>query len=456
MNPRRLIPYAVVFLALVATYAGLRWYQVYRQAREIQAEEVFAVKTGEISAMTLKRPGGEIQLARQGKDWEINQPLKAKADAATVEEMLGALAGLKMVRNLGPGDLKVFGLDQPALQVSFIAKGEQHRLALGGAVPGDQGYYARKDDGPGVFIVATGVRDFLNQQLFALRDKTLWAFNADQVKSLKIRSDQNQVDLEKGSANTWSWVGRPEMRVSPPRLAQLLQDLSGVRVTEFPAAPPPDLQAAGLAPQARMEVTVSSPQGVESLYLGAQTPNGVYARLGAQGQVVLVARNLPEKIQGVLANLEDRRLWIGLIPEVSQVAWGPPGLPSGPPGQTWSARREGDIWKITGPNRAAVQQPAYRMEMALFNLQKLEFSRLVNLPQAGTPATPVFMVELFDQAGKPLFRLEQLANLAKGQAETEVRATSGGNTVTAVVPQEALSRWQEEMARLAAPPPAPK
>jgi hypothetical protein len=447
VNPRRLIPYAVVFLALVATYVGLRWYQVHRQAREIQAEEVFAFKTGEISAMTLKRSGGEIQLARQGKDWEITQPLKAKADAATAEEMLGALAGLKMVRNLGPGDLKVFGLDQPALQVSFIAKGEQHRLALGGAVPGNQGYYARKDDGPGVFIVATGVRDFLNQQLFALRDKTLWAFNADQVKSLRIRNDQNQVDLEKGNANTWSWVGRPEMRVSSPRLAQLLQDLSGVRVTAFPAAPPPDLQAAGLAPQARMEVTVSSPQGVESLYLGAQTPNGVYARLGAQGQVVLVARNLPEKIQGVLANLEDRRLWTGLIPEVSQVAWGPPG-------QTWTARRQGEDWKISGPNRAAVQQPAYRLEMVLFNLQRLESTRLVNLPQAGAPAAPVFVVELFDQAGKPLFRLEQLANLVKGQEETEVRATSGGTTVTAVVPKEDLSRWQEEMTRLTTPPPA--
>ena len=203
MNPRRLIPYAVVFLALVATYVGLWWYQVHREVREIQAKQVFALKTGEISAITLKRPGGEIQLARQGKDWEITRPQQAKADAATVEEMLRQLANLKMVRDLGPGDLKDFGLDQPALQVSFIAKGEQHHLALGEAVPASQGYYARKDDAPGVFIIAPGARDSLNLQLLALRDRNLWAFNADQVKSLRIRNDQNQVDLEKGSGNTW-------------------------------------------------------------------------------------------------------------------------------------------------------------------------------------------------------------------------------------------------------------
>ncbi len=449
MNPRRLLPYAVVFLVLVAAYVGLRWQQVQREAREIKAKQVFAFKTGEISAITLKRPGGEIQLTRQGQDWEITQPQQAKADATTVGEMLRQLADLKMVRDLGPGDPKVFGLDQPALQVSFIAQGQQHRLALGAAVPASQGFFAHKDEAPGVFIIATGARDSLNQQLFALRDKNLWAFNADQVKSLRIRNDQNQVELEKGNGNTWSWVGRPEMRVSSPRLERLLQELSGVQVTEFPAAPPPDLQAAGLAPQARMEVTIASPQGSESLDLGSQTPNGVYARRGTQGPVVLVARDLPEKIQQGVANLEDRRLWTGLIPEVGQVAWGPPG-------QTWTARREGEGWKITGPNRAAVQQPAYRLEMALNGLQRLEFSRLVNLPQAGAPAAPVFVVDLSDQTGKPVFHLEQLGNLAKGQAETEVRATSGGTTVTAVIPPEAFTRWQEEMTRLTAPPPAEK
>ena len=92
--------------------------------------------------------------------------------------------------------------------------------------------------------------------------------------------------------------------------------------------------------------------------------------------------------------------------------------------------------------------------MALINLQKLESTRLVSLPPAGAPAAPVFVVALFDQTGKPLFRLEQLGNLAKGQADTEVRATSGGNTVTALIPQADLTRWQKEMTLLTAPPPA--
>ena len=450
MNPRRLIPYAVVFLALVATYVGLWWYQVHREVREIQAKQVFDFKTGEISAITLKRPGGEIQLVRQGKDWEITRPQKAKADAATVEEMLRQLANLEMVRDLGPGDLEVFGLDQPVLQVSFIAMGEQHRLALGEAVPASQGYYARKDDAPGVFIIATGVRDSLNQQLFALRDRNFWAFKPDQVKSLRVRNDQNQVDLEKGNDNTWRWVGRPEMRLSSPRMEQLLQELSGIQVTEFPATPPLDLQAAGLAPQARMEVTVREPPGGRKSTFGGPDPKWGLCPAGGPG---------PGGYGGPESSGEDSAR--GSQPgrpaalDRPDPGSGPGGL--GPPRANLAPRGvDGRARKITGPNRAEVQQSAYRleMEMALIDFQKLESSRPVNLPPAGAPAAPVFVVELFDQAGKPLFRLEQLGNLVKGQAETEVRATSGGTTVTAVIPQEDFTRWQEEMTRLTAPPPA--
>ena len=41
MNPRRLIPYVVVFLILAGTYVGLRWHQRQKETREQQAKQVF-------------------------------------------------------------------------------------------------------------------------------------------------------------------------------------------------------------------------------------------------------------------------------------------------------------------------------------------------------------------------------------------------------------------------------
>ena len=79
---------------------------------------------------------------------------------------------------------------------------------------------------------------------------------------------------------------------------------------------------------------------------------------------------LADEVDKTLASLEDRRLWSGPIPAVHQVVWGPPG-------QTWTARKDQDIWKITGPDQAATQQPAARLEMALWNFQKLEADKIL-------------------------------------------------------------------------------
>ena len=444
MSPRRLLPYLAVFLVLVGTYAGLRWHQAQKEAREKQAKQVFAFKADDISAVTLKRDQAEIQLTRQGADWEITQPLKARADALAAGDLVKALAQLKLERDLGPGDLKGFGLDKPGLVISFTAKGQPQQLALGSPAPGGRGFYVRKGESPNILLVAAGVRDALDQPLDALRDKTLWAFDPGRVKSLQLRTAKTQVSLTKTAAGTWRWEGRPDFRVRPDRVEQLLRRLSEARITRFPPAPK-DLKAVGLAPRAPTEVSVATPQGVQTLFIGARVKEGYYARVGDQGPVVQVGLSVPDEIARTIPILEDRRLWSGALMEVRKVVWGTPG-------KTWTATKELDFWKLTGPDKAEFKQSAPRVEMALVNFQNLEYSSL--LPQAGVPGNAAFTLESFDGAGKSLFKLEELGQ--PGQAGVVVRTQAGDTVGRAVVSQQNFSRWQEEMARLTTPPPQPK
>jgi len=419
---------------------GLRWHQAQKETREQRAKLVFDFKADEISALTLKREKEEIQLTRQGAAWELVKPVKAKADATTVENVVKALARLKMERDLGPGDLKGFGLDKPGLVVCFTAQGKEHQLALGTTAPGGRGYYVRKDNNPNIFLIAINVRSSLDQQLEALRDKTLWAFDPGQVKSVKIRTEKTQVNLDK-SGSAWTWVGRPNFRVRADRVEQLLQQLREARVTGFPAAPK-DLPAAGLAPQAKTEVTVATPQGAQTLFIGARVGEGYYARVGNQGPVVQVGLPLPEEITRTLPILEDRRLWSGAILDVHKVVWGAPG-------KIWTATKEMNFWKLAGPEKTEIKQSAPRVEMVLVNFQHLEYVSL--LPQSGAPGQEAFTLEFFDAAGKTLFRLEELGK--QGAAGIAVRTKTGDTVVTAIVPQPNFSRWQEDLARLTTPPP---
>ncbi len=440
MTPRRLLPYLLVFLVLAGVYAGLRWHQAEQSARQEQAKKVFQVKETEISGFSLNRGAAEISLAKQDKVWHLTAPLHAKADQTIVDNLLVTLARLRMERDLGEQkDLKAFGLDKPALVVKFTAQGQPHQLSVGAKVPGDQAYYALRDQDPHLFTISIGSKDSLDRQLLALRDKTLLGFILSEAKSLRIKAGNTSVDLEKTGPRTWLWAGRPNVKVRGDRVEKLLREIHLARIRDFV---PGSLnnQALGLAPGKRLEVTVVTAAGNHILFLGNKKDDAVYARQGANGPVVLVDATLPETITKTLDSLEDRRLWSGALPEVTRVVWGPPG-------QTWTAKKDQDFWKITGPDQASTQLPAARLEMALWNFQKLE-STPIKSPANAPGGAPAFVLELFNQGDKPVFHLEEIG--AVGQSTLKVLTRTGETPVIALVPQTAFRQWQEEMHRLTA------
>ncbi|HZE21980.1 MAG TPA: DUF4340 domain-containing protein, partial [Desulfobaccales bacterium] len=249
-------------------------------------------------------------------------------------------------------------------------------------------------------------------------------------------------DLEKTGPQTWRWVGRPHFRVRGDRLEKFIRDLHLVRVQNFLKEPPGNLKALGLVPGRQTEITVVTPTGNQTLFLGVPKGKEMYARKGQNGPVVLVDASFPGKIDKTLASLEDRRLWRGAIAEVHQIVWGPPG-------QTWTARKDKDTWKITGPDQAKTRQPSVRLEMALWDFQRLEGTSVK--PQVGPPpAAPAFVLDLQGKAGKPLLHLEEVGAVGKGTLKVATRAGKKANTETALVPLAKFRQWQDEMQRLTA------
>ncbi|HZK14836.1 MAG TPA: DUF4340 domain-containing protein, partial [Desulfobaccales bacterium] len=366
MTFRRLIPYMVVFLILAGAYGGLRWRQEQQVARDEQAKKVFHLKETDLSDLTLVRGKDEVHLVKKDQVWHLTAPLNTKADQTVVASMLTTLTRLRKERDLGAEkDLKPFGLDKPGLVVKFTAQEQPHQLVIGAKVPGDQNYYVLRDQDPNLLTISMGSKDSLDRQLLALRDKILLPFIMGEVKGLKVKSPKTATALSKTGPQTWGWVGRPDFRVRGDRVEKLLRDLHIARAKNFLEPPPKKLKPLDLDPDHRTEITVVTSAGDRTLWLGAKKDDAVYARLGVGGPVVLADAALAGEIDKTLASLEDRRLWPGAIAAVHQVVWGPPG-------KTWTARKDQDAWKITGPDQAATQQPAVRLEMALWNFQKLE------------------------------------------------------------------------------------
>jgi hypothetical protein len=443
MNPRRLIPYVVIFVILVGVYAGLRWHQAQQATQEAQAKKVFHLTQAQISKLSLVRGRGTVSLAKKQKIWQVTAPISTKADQTIVDNMLTTLAHLRKERDLGAEkNLKTFGLVQPALVVKFTAQGQAHHLAIGDQTPGGENYYALADANPHLLVISEGSKDSLDRTLLALRDKTLFPIISMEVKGLKVVTGKTTVDLKKTAPAAWHWVGRPKFRVRGDRVDRLVRDLELAQAKNFVEPTPKNLKPLGLVPGRGMEVTVATTTGNHTLLLGAKKGKKgqeVYARKGTGGPVMLVDASLPAEISKTLGSLADHRLWSGAILKVDQVVWGPPG-------KTWTAKKVKENWEITGPGHAAVKQPSVRMEMALWDFKKL--TAVKTLPAAQAGATPVYSVELLDKAGKRLFRLDDLG--PQGKKNLKVVTQEGKNTMTVLTAPGPFKQWQAEMGRLVA------
>jgi len=443
MIPRRLLVYLGVFLALLAAYVGLTWHQNRKEAREKEAKKIFQVKEAEITELTLKGPKEEIRLALKDGEWFLTAPLKMRADRDVVNTVVSTLATMIKERDLeSGGDLKAFGLDKPVLVVGFTAQGKSRRLTIGPNTPGELNCYAYQDEDPRhLLVVNTSFKASLDRPLSAFRDKTIFTFAPEKAKSLSFKTPTVSMQLEKQGPGHWRWVGRENFPVRGDRVEELLRFLQGVKVKDFVSDAPKDLAAYGLAP-AHGEVAVVQDKEPERLLLGKPVKLDGYARKAPNGPVVLLDKELLGHLTKAMAGLEDRRLWRGQVSEAKKVAWGPPE-------KTWVGVKEKDFVKVTGPGKQELKHPAVLLEASLWKLQQMEFSR--QSPPKSPGAKPIYLLELMDETGKPLFRLEELG--PEGDKEVLVRVKVGDKTETGPISRQTFQAWQMELGRLAGPPP---
>ncbi|MEJ2070442.1 MAG: DUF4340 domain-containing protein [Syntrophobacterales bacterium] len=462
MTPRRLLPLLAVFLVLAAAYFLLTWHQSKEAREKEEAKQLFTVKETEISSITLKRPTEEIRLVKEGKDWRLVQPLKEQADKVTLSSLVSALSHLRLTRDLGPEkDVTPFGLAHPILVISFTAGDKSHTLSVGKKVPGGQGYYVRRDQDPGVLIIPSSSKESLDRRLSDLRNRSLFDFTVEKVKALRVKTPKTQVTLEK-KGGRWRWVGKENFKIYPARLERLLRFVSLARVKEFVPDATKNLKAYGLAPPA-LAITVVTEQGEQSLWLGSRKKDECYARQGDQGPVILMENLILDlftsplesvatlrknplwgQVQGVFPQyLEDHRLWTGEVKNVATFTWGPPG-------GTWTAAKDKDFYKLTGPDKQEVRQPAIRVELALLKLQDLETEGQGTAGASETKAK--YSLELRDKSGQTIFRLEELGR-SKGQVKVRYATHKQASRET-MVAKKAFEQWQGEMKQLTTPPPA--
>src|SRR5262249_27446457 len=133
-------------------------------------------------------------LEKKGDDWQLLRPTESKADKPQVTALLSNLKYLRAKtvpsEKLDLKEAAKYGLDKPAAAITLTLGGANARTRVlfssVKAAGGSEQHYAHIDgNGPVLELSESGAKK-IDLKPVELRDKTVLAFERDQIKKIKL------------------------------------------------------------------------------------------------------------------------------------------------------------------------------------------------------------------------------------------------------------------------------
>jgi hypothetical protein len=357
---------AVLAVLLVGLAAFFYVYEV-RQgpAREKATAEKDRVWKGleskDVEEVAITRKGETVQLKKAGDAWQLAAPVQSRAESQPVQDLVTSLATLRIEREIeaNPSKLGDFGLDTPAAEIRFTAKGQSHRVRLGGKNPTGLWVYAQLEDKPAVVLVPDSLLRDSQKPVSDFRDRTVLAFERGAVKALEVKSPGGQgVIAERKGSDDWQLAGPAAVGADREQISALLDKLRAAKIKEFVTEPPPASKTPdpyGLDRPLILTLWVGEEKdrAARTLRLGKPVPEkkAVYAQREGDPTVFTVDEELVKAVPTSASALRDKTLFAYDRSKLERVEV------ESPKGKVALAM-EGGAWKITAPAAVKVDEAA--------------------------------------------------------------------------------------------------
>ena len=343
---------------LAALLLGLgAFYYVYEIRQAPEREKTAATKdrlfkdleAKDLDDVVLKRGDETVHLKRTEDRWALDAPVAARAEAGPVELLTSSLATARVEREIDPKPARLadYGLEPPAAEVSFAAKGQTHGLRLGAKSPTGTWVYAQETGKPAVFLAPESLLQDARKPVAEFRDKTVVAFEAKDVKGLAIRPPTGPaVEAVRKGADDWELTRPAPVAADRTQVTGLLDKLRTAKIKEFVTEAPTDLGEYGLDKPLRLGLVVG--EGKDRAEKGLQfgkvvaDKKAVYAQREGEAGVFLVEEDLLKAVPTTLAGLRDKTVFPFDRAKAERIEV------DGPQG-TVNLALESGAWKITAP-----------------------------------------------------------------------------------------------------------
>ena len=370
MKIRQLIAAAIVLAALSATLYWSNRHKPIEDAAKAAATapvKILSFQKDDISKLEIKRKSGEvIDLSRTGSEnWKITSPKPLIADPDPISTIVYALSPLETDRVIEEkaGDLKMYGLAEPAVEVSATGKdGKPQKLVVGDDLPTGGSSYAMLAGDSRVFLISNSAKTNFDKGLKDLRDKRLLPIDFNNVNKIEIVSPKLDLAF---SSNNGQWLMQipKDVRGDTSKLEGVVEKLR--LATMDPSAPDADMKKAASSfssgtPVATVKATDAS--GSQELQV-RKNKDDYYAKTTAMEGAFKVTKELGEAIDKNLDDFREKRLFdfADSNPEKIEMHSG---------AKSYFLTRSGEDWWSDGKKMDAVSIDSLIREIRLLSATK--------------------------------------------------------------------------------------
>ncbi len=294
MSTKKLLTLTAIFLALLAFVVFFERNQPTSEEAAKARKKLIDFKADSLVGMTIERPGlPKVELAKEaGGRWLVGgEP----ADSGTVSGIISDLGRLDLVGETRTGfDPTELGLDAPRAKVFLAFSGQgKEEILFGKEIPGTDATAAASGGRFGAVRfapVASLVKPYDD-----FRSKSLFDVPSSDVTRLTVTRGSSRVVVARVAGPEKD--GRPpEWRIEEPVkdlasrsfVDQLLADLSGARISEFPTVSASDLSRIGLQPPTASVELRKGTEVVANLAFGAARADAAGKMYARRGKTVVV------------------------------------------------------------------------------------------------------------------------------------------------------------------------
>jgi hypothetical protein len=275
---------------------------------------LWTVEAKDVEEVIFKRKANTIRVKREGDDWLLLEPVKAKADGGPVRDLITNLITAKVDREIDPNPTKLaeFGLDPPVVAIAVTVKGKSDPLTLllGGKNPTGVWIYGKTKDKPAVFLLSDLILRDTTKPVSDYRDKTILAFDRKDVTGLEIRIDGDLLVAEPEAETKWKITKPVSLRADWDAISDFLDKLRFTKVKEFVAEAPASLAPYGLDRPTRVSLLFrrEKDRTSQALFFGKRdsAKKGFYAMRSGERSVLLVGDDLWTALPKNVATLRDK------------------------------------------------------------------------------------------------------------------------------------------------------